>query len=153
MFSLFKTKVTKKGKAEEESSVAAPAKTTINLKAASDAAQKPGANPKKDDDSGGSSSSSSVAVTIPVELSPPDPVPVPEPELADERVTTQINARMAPLSDVEAAAVAKALELPHDETELVDKFNISISRRLMSSLTNGKWLNDEVKYFIRSFLL
>ena len=71
----------------------------------------------------------------------------------EERVTTQINARMAPLSDVEAAAVAKALELPHDETKLVEKFNISISRRLMSSLINEKWLNDEVKYFIRSFLL
>ena len=100
MFSLFnKTKKTKKGKAEEEPSVAAQA------------------------------------------------------ELADERVTTQINARMAPLSDVEAAAGATALELPHDETELVKKFNISISRRLMSSLANKKWLNDEVKYFIRSFLL
>ena len=54
--------------------------------------------------------------------------------------------RFDPLTETEREAVRAALALPHNEDVITEKFNAPITRRLMSSLIDGRWLNDEVIY-------
>lgn len=62
-------------------------------------------------------------------------------------ITTMLAARVEPLTDEESMLVKEALALPHNEDVILEKFNAPITRRLMSSLIDGRWLNDEVFMF------
>ena len=59
-------------------------------------------------------------------------------------IAAALAARMEPLTDEESMLVKGALALPHNEDVILEKFNAPITRRLMSSLIDGRWLNDEV---------
>ena len=73
-------------------------------------------------------------------------------QTATQTVTSLATHRLASLAQHEKEAVSAALRPPHDDTVVVSKFSVDITRRLLQSLQPQTWLNDEVVNFHMSML-
>jgi len=64
----------------------------------------------------------------------------------------QLNLRLQPLNDQALHQVKSALSLPHNDTLLIEKFCIPMTRYKLSCLRPCTWLNDEVINFYLNLL-
>eukprot|EP00602_Paraphysomonas_sp_CaronLab_P000220 CAMPEP_0185030244 /NCGR_PEP_ID=MMETSP1103-20130426/17070_1 /TAXON_ID=36769 /ORGANISM="Paraphysomonas bandaiensis, Strain Caron Lab Isolate" /LENGTH=521 /DNA_ID=CAMNT_0027565287 /DNA_START=187 /DNA_END=1752 /DNA_ORIENTATION=+ len=70
-----------------------------------------------------------------------------------DRIHRLVQQRRAPLSNEDEIAVDNALSSPHDDTVIIEKFKIPITRLKLSCLLPNTWLNDEVINFYMQLLM